>query len=221
MSGFDEKYVISKFSIIRKSGVFTDEGQFEFPAFDDDGKSFKHLYKQLGIDYPKFYKMNRLCKLVFLTTEYLFKNNNAFNKYPPDEVAMVFSNANSSLDTDTKHVKSITDKENYFPKPAVFVYTLPNILLGEISIRHKLNGENNFFITENFEAELTAGCATYILNTTKHKACILGRADYLGDAFDSSVFFIEAATNPLKEDVLTAENLERKFYTFAGHKNKY
>jgi hypothetical protein len=221
MSGFEEKYVISKFSVIRRNGVFTDEGQFEFPATDDDGKSFKHLYKLLEIDYPKFYKMDRLCKLAFLSTEYLFKINNLLEKYRPDEVALVFSNANSSLDTDTKHANSISDKKNYFPQPAVFVYTLPNILLGEISIRHKLHGENTFFITENFEAEFMADYVTNLLNTTKHKACLLGRVDYFEAAFDSSVFFIEAATNPLKEDVLSASNLERKFYTFARHKNKH
>jgi hypothetical protein len=197
--------------------VITNEGLFEYPSLEDDKQNFKYLYKQLGIDYPKFYKMDLLCKLAFLTTEYLFKNNNALNKYRPDEVALVFSNAHSSLDTDIKHVSSISDKEKYFPKPAVFVYTLPNILLGEISIRHKLHGENTFFITENFEAGFMAEYVTNLLNTTKHKACLLGRVDYLGDAFESSIFFIEEGTNPLKEDVLTANNLERKFYIFAGH----
>ena len=61
---------------------------------------------------------------------------------------MVFANSNSSLDVDIKHNASIADKEKYFPKPAVFVYTLPNIMLGELSIRHLLRGENIFFVSE-------------------------------------------------------------------------
>ena len=201
------KYIISDYSIIRKGVVITGRERLEFPDEENDGKFFKNIYKQLEIDYPKFYKMDRLCKLAFLTTEYLFANKRYLEKYEPDEVAMIFSNSNSSLDTDIKHNSSITDKERYFPKPAVFVYTLPNILLGEISIRHTLRGENTFFISEKFDGPFFIEYVLNLLDTTKHKACLLGRTDYISGKFESVVFFIEQSDNRSEGRFLNEENL--------------
>lgn len=41
---------------------------------------------------------------------------------------------------------SIVEKDNYFPSPSVFVYTLPNIVTGEIAIRNGYHGETSFYI---------------------------------------------------------------------------
>ena len=204
-------YLVSKYSIIRKGRLITDAGQFEFPRMDDDGKFFKNIYKQLKIDYPKFYKMDRLCKLAFLTAEYLFTEKSILEKYAPDEVAMIFSNSNSSLDTDIKHNNSISDKNKYYSKPAVFVYTLPNIMLGELSIRHVIRGENVFFVSEKFDTGFITDYTINLLNTTKHKACLLGRTDYSEGEYESSMFFIEQSTNTAKEELLSGENLDRLF----------
>jgi len=208
-------YKISKYAIIRKGRLINNTGQFEFPDVDDDAKFLKNIYKQLKIDYPKFYKMDRLCKLAFLTAEYLFKEKNIRKKYDPDEVALIFSNSNSSLDTDIKHNTSIAKKDKYFPKPAVFVYTLPNIMMGELSIRHLLRGENIFFVSEKFDAAFIMDYTVNLLNTTRHKACIIGWVDYLEKGFESALFFIESANRNKQSDLLTTENLGRKFYTFA------
>lgn len=100
---------------------------------------FKALYKHLALNYAKFYKMDLLCKLGFLASELLLAGQKAAQD---ENLAMVFANASSSINTDTKYhgtIKSI-------PSPALFVYTLPNIVMGEISIRHKFYGEQMFFI---------------------------------------------------------------------------
>lgn len=214
MNGFDKNYIISKFSIIRNGRISTDAGQFDFPNVDDDAKFLKGIYKELKIDYPKFYKMDRLCKLAFLTAEYLLKDNNLLEVYKPEEVAMIFSNANSSMDIDIKHNASIGDRENYFPKPSVFVYTLPNIMLGEISIRHLLRGENIFFISENFDTTFIADYTVNLLDTTRHKACIIGWVNYSEHDFESAMFFVENAGQNKQGLLLNKENLDRKFYTF-------
>ena len=98
-------------------------------------------YQQLGEKYPKFYKMDHLSKLGWLGTEYLLSG--AFNKahYQPEEIGLVLSNANSSLDADIRYLESVKEMAS----PALFVYTLPNIVIGEISIRHNFKGENAFF----------------------------------------------------------------------------
>ena len=201
------KYIITDYSIIGKGVVKTGRERLEFPYEDNDGKFFKNIYKQLEIDYPKFYKMDKLSKLAFLTAEYLLKDKNLSDKYAPDEVAMIFSNSNSSLDTDIKHNNSIMDKDKYFPKPAVFVYTLPNILMGEISIRHTLRGENTFFISEKFDAAFFVDYVSNLLNNTKHKACLLGRTDYIEGNFESALFLIEGSGEDMEGRVFSEKNL--------------
>ena len=59
---------------------------------------------------------------------------------------MVLFNRSSSISSDKKYLASIADKENYFPSPSVFVYTLPNIVTGEIAIRNDYHGETSFYI---------------------------------------------------------------------------
>ncbi len=160
--------------------------------------------------------MDRLCKLAFLTSEYLFKGNQLQKKYPPANVALVFSNSGSSIDIDFKHNATIVDRQNYFPKPAFFVYTLPNILMGEISIRHQFKGENIFFVSEKFDVEFLTDYVEDLLNHSRHNACILGWTEYIEGNFNSAMYFIEKSEQADRGELLTASNLERKFNTFAA-----
>jgi len=119
----------------------------------------KEFYKQLGINYPKFYKMDDLCKLAFIGSEIMLDDSGEKN------VALLFSNSESSLETDRKHQQSIASKEAYFPSPAVFVYTLPNIAIGEVSIRHQLKNESVFFVSDTFPVETMVPYAEYLLQS--------------------------------------------------------
>ena len=92
------------------------------------------LYREFVGDYPKFFKMDSLCKLGFIGSELLLKGINAEEK---ENAAIILFNRNGSLITDRNYQKTITD-DNYFPSPALFVYTLANIVTGEIAIRNKI-----------------------------------------------------------------------------------
>ena len=63
-------------------------------------------------------------------------------------------NSASSLDDDRHYQTIIQDAGNYYPSPAVFVYTLANIVTGEIAIRHKIGGESSFYVLPAFSPEL-------------------------------------------------------------------
>src|SRR5690606_9811213 len=104
----------------------------------------KQVYKENNSAYPKFFKMDNLCKLAFLASEFLLEDSK-IGSTTQENMGIVLSNKSSSLNTDRKHQATINDKDNYFPSPALFVYTLPNIMIGEISIRHQIKGENVFF----------------------------------------------------------------------------
>ena len=108
------------------------------------------LYQELGIKYPKFYKMDNLSKLGFLACEKLLMDGTISKEYLPEEVGVILSNANSSLDADLKYYETVKD----IASPALFVYTLPNIVIGEICIRNKIKGENTFFISPEFDPEM-------------------------------------------------------------------
>ncbi|MDR2570092.1 MAG: hypothetical protein LBD23_07315 [Oscillospiraceae bacterium] len=104
-------------------------------------ETLREIFHNLKIDYPKFFKMDNLSKLGFLASEILLEGID--NK---EDFGIVLCTSSSSLETDMAFQKNIQDTNNFFPSPSVFVYTLPNIVIGEICIRHKIYGENMMFI---------------------------------------------------------------------------
>jgi len=206
-----DNLVISSYCLIRKGIVITPDERLEFPENKNDGKFLKEVFKHLGGSYAKFYKMDRLCKLAYLASEFLLASNE-YKKFRSEDVAMVFSNSNSSLDSDLKHQKSIADREFYFPEPATFVYTLPNIMLGELSIRHNLKGENMFFISEKFNSGVLYDFTVMLLRNSRHKACIAGWVDYTNTELLAALFFIEPGKETTGQDF--TPKLMQKIYNF-------
>ena len=152
-------------------------GEELYESNAEDFISFsKEVYKYLKIDYPKFFKMDNLSKLAFLGAEILLRNQGLNDS--DNDIALVLANRSSSLDTDFKYQQSIADKESYYPSPAIFVYTLPNICIGEISIRHKLYSENTFFIFESFNAAFLTNYSTHLLTSRKAEKVLIGWVEY-------------------------------------------
>ena len=108
------------------------------------------LYREFVGDYPKFFKMDSLCKLGFIGAELLLKGISAEEK---ENAAIILFNRNGSLITDRNYQKTVTD-DNYFPSPALFVYTLANIVTGEIAIRNKIYGESSFYVMSSQDMDL-------------------------------------------------------------------
>ena len=135
---------IQKRSLIRQGKIIFTSASGTLDDFLEDA------FKYLSLSYPKFYKMDRLSKLGFLASEMLLKDTLLFPRYSSDQVALVLSNASSSLDTDIRFDESMKT----IPSPALFVYTLPNIVAGEICIRQGITGENAFFVFSEFDAQL-------------------------------------------------------------------
>jgi len=154
----------------------------------DDAESFsafmKSAYKKLEIAHSKFFKMDNLSKLAFMAAEVLLKDEKE------KEVALVLSNRAASLDTDRKHQSSISDPENHYPSPAIFVYTLPNICLGEISIRHGLHSENSFFIFDRFAPDVLFDYASNLMANDKAKKTLCGWVDFDKGKYDAFLYVV-------------------------------
>ena len=145
-----QPYHIQSYCIIREQAIRVDGKTFLTADADIPLNDFlKSAYKQLNIDYPKFHKMDALCKAIFIAVELMTHNNGPYKQ----DTALVFSNYSSSHLSDRRHASAIFDKDNSIASPATFVYTLPNIAMGEVSIRHKLHSENVFFIFDSYLPE--------------------------------------------------------------------
>ena len=155
--------------------IFNDEILFENKETDFHSFS-KSIFKFLEISYPKFFKMDSLSKLVNED-----KNN----------LALIFANHSSCLSTDIKHKQSIANPDEYFPSPAVFVYTLPNICLGEISIRHQLHTESSFFIFDSFPFHFFEEYSQILYQTGNATKVLCGWVEVFEDDYEAFVYLKE------------------------------
>lgn len=133
------------------------------------------LYKQMIGDYPKFYKMDGLSRLGFVASEILL---NAEKGETDKERAIIFFNHSSSIASDRNYKESINDKDNYFPSPSIFVYTLPNIVTGEIAIRNHFHGETSFFILPDKDERLMEEILQASCRDDQSKSFLTGWIDY-------------------------------------------
>ena len=104
------------------------------------------LYKRYVGDYPRFYKMDMLSRLGFIASELLIQQERQERFVPTEQRAVILFNHSSSIHADKAYLTSISNPNDYYPSPALFVYTLPNIVTGEIAIRNHYHGETSFYI---------------------------------------------------------------------------
>jgi hypothetical protein len=142
-------------------------------------------YDHFSGQYPKFHKMDPLSKLGWLATEVLLKEQPL--DCAPEKAGLVLANKSASLDTDLRYFDTVKD----IASPALFVYTLPNIVMGEISIRHGFKGENAFFTADAFDAEFIAAYITQLFAEEAISACICGWVEVMGPVYDVFLYRIE------------------------------
>lgn len=180
------------------------------PVFSSTAPNFaqfiREAYKNIGGSNMKFYKMDDLCKLGYTAAEYLLKekgeeekgkekegedNERETKSFLPEEIGILLVNSASSLNTDIHHQKIINREGDHAASPAVFVYTLPNVVAGEICIRHKIQGENTFFIEQKFDADRLEEYARIVMKKGKLKACITGWCELMQEQYKAELKLIE------------------------------
>lgn len=188
----EETFYITDYCTI-KAGKVVVNGEVVFTAQAKESADLalflKRIYKEKTMEYPKFFKMDMLSKLAFIGAEMVLKS--AAMEQPSYNTALFLSNSTSSLDTDLKHSASIADPEACYPSPAVFVYTLANICLAEISIRHRLQGENAFFMSPTYDTAMMHNYATYALQTKRATKAVCGWVDYLNGEYQLVLYTVE------------------------------
>lgn len=128
----------------------------------------------------KFYKMDDLCKLGYLASAWLLDGI----EYGEEECGIVMSGKYGCLDTDIRHQQIIDSEGDSSASPAVFVYTLPNVVAAEISIRHHIKGENIWFWSEDETMSDIKKYASILAASRDLKYCIAAHIDFInGDYF--------------------------------------
>lgn len=145
---------IQSFCHIHDRRVIVD-GQTRFEAADPQTSATDFLadaFRHTGIDYRKFYKMDPLARLGFLAAELILPPPTA-DEQPKEDMGIICFNSTSSLAADRIYQRTIPAGDDFFPSPSDFVYTLPNIVTGEIAIRHHIQGETAFYVLRAFNPE--------------------------------------------------------------------
>lgn len=158
--------------IVNDSVVFSDKSA-------DFGTFIREAFKSRGENNMKFYKMDDLCKLGYVAAAWLMDGI----EFGEEECGMVLSGKYGCLDTDMKHQQIIDKDGDAASSPAVFVYTLPNVVAGEISIRHHIKGENTWFWSDDRTMSDLKHYASLMAGASDLRYCIIGHLDFLNGEY--------------------------------------
>lgn len=158
--------------IVNDSVVFSDKSA-------DFGTFIREAFKSRGENNMKFYKMDDLCKLGYVAAAWLLDGI----EFGEEECGMVLSGKYGCLDTDMKHQQIIDKDGDAASSPAVFVYTLPNVVAGEISIRHHIKGENTWFWSDDRTMSDLKHYASLMAGASDLRYCIIGHLDFLNGEY--------------------------------------
>ena len=158
--------------IVNDSVVFSDKSA-------DFGTFIREAFKSRGENNMKFYKMDDLCKLGYVAAAWLLDGI----EFGEEECGMVLSGKYGCLDTDMKHQQIIDKEGDAASSPAVFVYTLPNVVAGEISIRHHIKGENTWFWSDDRTMSDLNHYASLMAGASDLRYCIIGHLDFLNGEY--------------------------------------
>lgn len=148
------------------------------------------LYRKYVNDYPKFFKMDGLCKLGFIASELLLNSEGTERFVPREDRAVVLCSKAGSSDVDNKYLATISDKDNYYPSPSLFVYTLPNIVTGEIAIRNKYYGETAFYSFDTLSKAKLYELYDAVFCDSTTQSMLFGRLEYTDSKYFSCCMLI-------------------------------
>ncbi|MBC7387925.1 MAG: hypothetical protein H7329_01820 [Opitutaceae bacterium] len=210
-----DKFIYSVSSY--KNGELSFNGNAQFKSLlEPTDERLNECFQKLGISYPKFFKMDPISKTGFLCTELLVKNNAELIQIESSQVAVLVNTFSGSFDSDIKFQETIQSTENYFPSPGLFVYTLPNIVIGEICIRNGFKGENLCLLSERPEIDQIFVTISAWINSGLTEVTICGWIEVKNDQSHATLILVGKDKEKRIAD-FTKENL--RFYFTESKQN--
>lgn len=145
------------------------------------------IYRGLGYNYPKFFKMDMLCKWAWLGAEALLRSEDGmmYDQADKNKIAVVITTKHGCLAVDKRYQETL----NTIPSPALFVYTLPNIMLGEICIRHGFKGEQLCLMQDAFNESEVIFWVNDLFKNRGMEHCLFGWVDTTNEQHDVCLFW--------------------------------
>jgi hypothetical protein len=149
--------------------------------------------------------MDTLSKLGILAVQALLEKGSIQSS--PIDVALLFSNSEASADADLRYHASI----EHNPSPSLFVYTLPNIVMGEVCIKFGFKGEQTFFVTPQFDAGQLVNYASLVLAKKHVHACVVGWVDVFQEHHDVFLYLVQKNVDGVA--LHTPEHIKALYYS--------
>ena len=149
--------------------------------------------------------MDNLGKIGMIASEVLLKPGFRSADYLPEQIGVLLTNASSSLDADIKYFDTVRK----IPSPSLFVYTLPNIVIGEICIRNNFKGENAFFVFSRFDANFIQLYVSDLLSKNLLEDCVCGWIEVMDQDYRAVLFLVEKKTTGSHDISFTIENINK------------
>lgn len=174
----------------------------------------RERYRALADPNMKFSKMDDLCKLAYVASCELLSGHRP--DCPAERIGVVMANRSASLDSDRRHQAIIDAGDGCGASPAVFVYTLPNIMLGQVAIKHGLKGESTFFAFPDKSSNFIREYAASLIAEGRMDAVLWGWCEFDGGSYDCELTLTEKTGQntmedlelQLKQQIIEALNLE-------------
>ena len=165
--------------LVESSRILLNDKEVYLLESDDFQDFIRSAFKAVCAPNMKFYKMDSLSKLGYVASEVLLDGI----EYGEEDCGLILSGVYGSLDTDIRHQQIIDTETDASASPAVFVYTLPNVVEGEISIRHHIKGENTWFWSDDRSLSDVREYAALSMSAQDMKYCIVGHIDFLNGRY--------------------------------------
>ena len=155
------------------------------------------IYRQTGVTYPKFFKMDMLSKVAFTAASMALPTIIEADK---NNIAVVLSTTSGCLDVD----KRFDESRAAIASPGLFVYTLPNIMLGEICIAYGFKGEQMCTITDEPDSDYMDFYVKDLLQNRGTEAVLCGHAEATPAGVSAALIWVtkEPSTLPLQSKTL-------------------
>ena len=133
------------------------------------------IFKESLADGSRFFKMDLFSRLAYVAVGLLAKD--APGEYVPEETGLLIFTLNGSVLADRKHLSTFAKPDEYYPSPAIFINTLPNVVLGEMAVTHRIKGETTLVMLPGRDEETMDSILDATLAATRPSVLITGWVD--------------------------------------------
>ena len=145
-------------------------------SYESTGSALvSEIFKKKLLDGSRFFKMDLFSRLAYVATGLLAKD--ALADYAPEDIALFIFTQNGSVLADRKHLSTFSNPEEFYPSPAVFINTLPNVVLGEIAVMNTIKGETTLVMLPCRDDALIDSIVKASLSSTRPSIMIYGWVD--------------------------------------------